>query len=92
MDMVKECMVVADQCGYKVKTAPFPMLGGGTDSAEMAKAGIESTCLSGMSLDGFGDAPAYHTTRDTIDAVDPIAVEAAIEIGLAYIKRKDSML
>ena len=68
------------------------MFAGGTDAAEMAKAGIEATCLAGMSMKSYGDEPAYHTSRDTIDAVDRRAVEAAIEIGLAYIKRKDATL
>lgn len=88
-DMVEECIQIADNLGYETKAKPFPMLAGGTDAAEMAKAGVEATCLAGMSMEGYGDNPAYHTTRDTIDAVDPKAVEAAIEIGIAYIRKKD---
>lgn len=90
--MVNECTLVAEGNGYKIAQRPFPMFAGGTDAAEMAKAGIEATCLAGMSMKSYGDEPAYHTSRDTIDAVDRRAVEAAIEIGLAYIKRKDATL
>jgi len=90
--MVEECQLVAESCGYNVRSSKFPMFAGGTDAAEMAKAGVEATCLAGMPFVTYGSDPAYHTTRDTIDAVDARAVEAAIEIGSAYIQRKDALL
>lgn len=90
--MVDECLLVANSLGHQASSNPFPMFAGGTDAAEMAKAGIEATCLAGMPFDTYGAEPAYHTTRDTIDAVDPKAVEAAIEIGLGYIRRKDNQV
>jgi len=90
--MVDECLEVAKELNYSIKKVSFPFLAGGTDAAEFAKAGIEATTLAGMSWTNKKGQPAYHTTRDTIEAVDPEAVSRCIDIGINYIKRKDSQI
>ncbi len=88
-DMVDEVTQVAKELGYDVSPSKFPLMAGGTDAAEFAKIGVEATTLAAMSWTKRGEDPAYHTTRDTIDAVDPIAVSRSIEMGIAYIRSKD---
>ncbi|MEM1119464.1 MAG: M28 family peptidase, partial [Bacteroidota bacterium] len=91
-DMAQECSDVAKSLGYDIGTTVFPFMAGGTDSAEFAKEGIESTCLAAMSWTDRGEAPAYHTLRDTIEAVDPEAVKTSIEVGIHYILQKDKAI
>jgi len=87
--MVNECVESANALGYRMKKTLFPLMAGGTDAAEFAKAGVEATTLAAMSWTKRSDGVAYHTTRDTIDAVDPIAVSRSIETAIHYILKKD---
>lgn len=87
--MAEQCSQIADQLGYQVPPVKFPFMAGGTDAAEFAKAGIEATTLAAMNWEDKGDAPAYHTRRDTIEAVDPIAVERSIDLAIHYVLEKD---
>lgn len=89
MDMASDCVAIAEKLGYTIPTSPFPFLAGGTDAAELAKAGVEAITLAAMNWDTKEGLVAYHTLRDTIEAVDPIAVERSIAIGLAFIEEKD---
>jgi len=91
-DMVAGISDVASRLGYDVPESQFPIMAGGTDAAEFAKAGVEATTLAAMSWTNRGEDPAYHTTRDTIEAVDPIAVSRSIEIGVKYIEEKDNKI
>lgn len=87
--MANDCIDVAADRGYQLDKRPFPLLAGGTDAGEFAKAGIDAVTLSAINFTDKGENPAYHTTRDTIDAVDPVAVERCIDIGIHYILKKD---
>ena len=88
-EMADHGVMIGTQLGYDVSTKEFPLLAGGTDAAEFAKVGIEATTLSAMSWTNRTKDSAYHTTRDTIDAVDPEAVKRSIDIGIQYILEKD---
>ena len=87
--MASDCQKVAKGLGYEIPTSPFPFLAGGTDAAEFAKAGVEATTLVAMDWDTKEGEVAYHTLKDTIEAVDEIAVERSIAIGLAFIDHMD---
>lgn len=89
--MVDECANIASEQNITIKKVSFPLMAGGTDAAEFAKAGIEATTLAAMSWSNRGEDVAYHTTRDTIEAVDPIAVENSIRLALAYIRKMDEV-
>ena len=91
-EMAEECVAIAKQLGYDSKTAAFPFLAGGTDAAEFAKAGVEATTLVGMDWTTMTQSRAYHTTRDTISAVDEEAVARAIQIGVQYILQKEKTI
>ena len=87
--MVNECTDVATSLGHKTSLQPFPFAAGGTDAAEFAKAGLDATTIVGMGFTPETKPDAYHTLKDTIDSVDPKAVEATLEIGIHYIRKKD---
>tara|TARA_B100000497_G_scaffold115438_1_gene138971 strand:- start:25 stop:1257 length:1233 start_codon:yes stop_codon:yes gene_type:complete len=89
-DMAVEGVTIANELGYDVGTKIFPLLAGGTDAAEFAKIGIEATTLAAMSWTKRDQNSAYHTTRDTIEAVDQEAVKRTIDIGIAYVLKKDN--
>jgi Zn-dependent M28 family amino/carboxypeptidase len=90
--MAQECQQIAERLGYQATTKPVQFLLGGTDAAELAKIGVEATNLMAMPWGNSDRAAAYHTMKDTIDAVEPAAVQASIEIAIEYVKQKEQQL
>ncbi len=88
-EMAAECVKLAADLGYTSHTEPIAFLSGGTDAGEFGKIGIEATTLMGMPWNAAGREIIYHTPNDTVDAIEPKAVEAAIEIAYSYIRLKD---
>ncbi len=76
--------------GLPSATKPIAFLTGGTDAAELAKAGMRATSLIAMKWGNDARSSSYHTPRDTIDAVDPAAVEALIRLGARFIEFLDA--
>jgi Zn-dependent M28 family amino/carboxypeptidase len=70
---------------------PIAFLTGGTDAAELAKAGVRATSLIAMKWGNDARANAYHTPADTVDAIQPEAVEAVIRLGVAFAERLDAL-
>ncbi len=91
-EMAEKGAAIGKELGYEVGVQPFPFLAGGTDAAEFAKAGIEATTLAAMDWENREADTAYHTTRDTIAAVDREAVRRSIAIGIRYVSEKDKDL
>jgi len=87
--MVADAQKAAEEEGYKTKAMPIPFGGGATDSGEFGRIGVESTCLLAMPTNALRMDLAYHTERDTVDAIDEEAVEACLKVALRYIKNKD---
>jgi len=90
--MANEGVQIGADLGYALNTRVFPLLAGGTDAAEFAKIGVEATTLAAMSWTKRTKDSAYHTSRDTIEAVDLEAVKRSIEIGITYVLKKDKNL
>lgn len=90
LGMAKQGATIGKNLGFAVGVHPFPFLAGGTDAAEFAKAGVEATTLAAMDWENREADIAYHTTRDTIDAVDREAVRRSIAIGVNYVLAKDN--
>ncbi|MHB0897347.1 MAG: M28 family peptidase [Spirochaetales bacterium] len=67
-------------------TKPIAFLTGGTDAAELAAAGVHATSLIAMRWGNDARSSAYHTPRDTIDSVDPAAVEGLIRLGARFVE------
>jgi aminopeptidase YwaD len=88
--MAKECAAIAGDFGYRAKLFRMFFGAGATDAAELAKIGAEATTLMAMSTKIEKSAFFYHTALDTIDRVQPEAVEACLKIISEYITRKDA--
>ena len=90
-EMAEECTQAAKQLGWDMGLVKFPFLAGGTDAAEFAKIGVEATTLAAMSWTIKEGDIAYHTTRDTIEAVDEEAVSRSIAVAIQYVLEKDKV-
>jgi hypothetical protein len=81
---------LAEAEGFPANVQPIAFLTGGTDAAELAKAGAHATSLLAMRWGNEERSAAYHTPRDTVDSVDPEAVEALIRLGIALAQSLDA--
>lgn len=90
-EMAEECTQAAKQLGLDMGRVKFPFLGGGTDAAEFAKIGVEATTLAAMSWTIKAGEIAYHTTRDTVEAIDEEAVSRSIAVAIQYVLEKDKV-
>lgn len=87
--MAQECSQIAAALGHSAAVMPLGPGGGGTDAAAFAKNGVESTSVIGISASGIGKKTVYHTPQDTVEHIEPQAVEVALDIVVNYIMRKD---
>ncbi len=87
--MATECVEIAGSMGYEAHSKKIAFLTGGTDAAEAAKIGIESTTLIAMPWTNSTRSNVYHTPLDTVEAIDEKAVEQTISIAIKYIERLD---
>jgi Zn-dependent M28 family amino/carboxypeptidase len=93
-EMANECKEIATSLGYKAKVAKMPLGGGSTDAAAFAQKGIEATNLIAMEINPakLEDDMVYHTSKDTIDYIQPEVVEQALNIIKEYILKKDRQI
>jgi len=88
-DMAEECRSLAAELGYDSEFfAIYPGVGG-TDAAEFAKAGVEATTLIAMPTDIEKETVVYHTPNDTVEHIEPEAVEAVLAIAMSYVNKKE---
>lgn len=87
--MAAQCGDIAANLGYPVRLIPFPPGAGGTDAAEFAKIGVEATTLIAMPTKLHHKKVVYHTLDDTVEHIEPAAVEATLKIALGYILKKE---
>ena len=77
-ELARECVHIAKAMGYDAKAESIPIFGGATDAASAARVGLTATTLSAAS---YSDG-VYHSSDDTLSAIDPLAVEHAISIAI----------
>ncbi len=82
--LTAECLEIAAGLGYPVRAIRFPFGGGGTDAGQFARIGVESVSLIGVSTRPIRKDIDYHTTRDTVDNIDPAAVEAGLNLAANF--------
>ncbi len=87
--MATTCVETALSMGYQAKSQKIAFLTGGTDAAESARVGLESTTLIGMPWGNSERGSVYHTPSDTVDHIDEQAVEQAISIAIRFIENLD---
>ncbi len=84
-----ESLRVSDELGYAVKAIRLPFGGGGTDAGRFARIGVKAASLIGMSTRLIRKDIVYHTSRDTVENIEPEAVEAGFNIIANVILEKD---
>jgi hypothetical protein len=90
--MAQDLKEIATSLGYKSKVAKMPWGGGSTDAASFGQVGIDASCMLALEMDPrkLEQALVYHTSKDTTDAIEPEAVEQALNVVHEYILKKDS--
>jgi Zn-dependent M28 family amino/carboxypeptidase len=88
-DMMEECSAIAAELGYPVKMIPIPAFAGATDAARFAEIGVEALSIIGMHIPPIRENPGFHTPSDTVEQIEPQAVEACLDIACRYILEKD---
>ncbi len=76
----------ARECGIELRTFGMVFGAGATDAAESARAGIPSTTIIGIPTAVVRTGLVYHTPRDTVEHVEPAAVEASLSIALRFLE------
>jgi hypothetical protein len=84
-----ECQQIAGLAGYPARLTPMLFGGGATDAAELAKVGVKATTMIAMPTDIIRDGLVYHTLQDTIDRVEPAAVQACLRVIHNFILKKE---
>ena len=79
-------MDCAQQEGLEAKRINLVM--GGTDAAPFSQAKLPSTTI--ICQDSTRLVPNYHTRHDTLDNIDPLALEHSFQLVLAMLRRLDS--
>jgi Zn-dependent M28 family amino/carboxypeptidase len=89
--LAQTCVDLAHAAGLKAGFGVMRFGGGATDAVNFAKAGVSATTLIAMSSQIVRDGLVYHTMRDTVDAIEPAAVEACLTVAerLAYFLDRD---
>ena len=92
--LATKCVSISKELGYKnARTEDLMFLTGGTDAAEAASVGIESTTLLGIPFspkNSKGERVVYHQPEDTIDHVEPEIVEATLSIFTKFVEEVDN--
>jgi aminopeptidase YwaD len=89
--MAEKCGATAAELGYPVKMIPIPTFAGATDAARFSEIGVEALSIVGMSIPPIRENPGFHTPDDTVEQIEPEAVEACLEIAYHYILDKDRL-
>lgn len=87
--VVSDVLAVARDLGHRLKRAPIPFGGGGTDAAAFAVAGIDAASIVGMPMSIISTGHRYHTSQDTVENIEAGAVAAVLEIAAGYIRMID---
>lgn len=88
--MATGCVDIAKSMGYKAKSQALPLLAGGTDAAEGARAGLHAVTLTAMPWDDTSKPAVYHTLQDLPQAIEPAVIEEAISIAIKFVDLLDA--
>ena len=91
-ETAQECQQIACQAGYPARLTRMLFGGGSTDAAELAKIGVKATTMIAMPTEIIRDGLVYHTLQDTIERVEPAAVQACLRVIHDFILQKEQMI
>ncbi len=83
------CLETASELGYNAKKLTLPF-GSGTDAAAFAKAKAKAVTVIAMSTSLLDEGHVYHTLGDTLESIEPEAVEAVFNIAANTVIKIDS--
>jgi hypothetical protein len=89
-EFADKCKSLAERLGYTARLFPFTFGGGGTDAAEFARIGVKATTMIAMASEWVREELHYHTSRDTVDKIEPAVVTAAMRIAAELVSDLDS--
>jgi aminopeptidase YwaD len=87
--LVDRLIACAKECGLAIRTFGMIFGAGGTDAAESARAGIPSTSIVALPTELVRSGLVYHTPRDTVEHIEPAAVEACMRIALRFLEHME---
>lgn len=87
--LAKTLQKISGKLGYQAKLIPMRQGYGATDAAELAKIGVQATTLAALSADITSGKVVYHTHQDNVEHLDPMVIQAAIEILSAFLKHAE---
>lgn len=82
-----EVCQVAGSMGYEVRTGSLPLMGGASDAASAARAGLEAVTLMGIPLSGAA-SDIIHTKEDTLDKLDQHTLEEVVSICIKFVESR----
>jgi hypothetical protein len=88
-ELAEECQALASRAGLTSRLVRMVFGGGSTDAAELAKIGVPATTMLAMPTDLVRDGLVYHTVNDTVDAIEPEAVRACLEVAFRLVEELD---
>jgi hypothetical protein len=88
-ELAEECQGLANRAGLSSRLTRMVFGGGSTDAAELTKAGVKATTMLAMPTDLVRDGLVYHTVNDTVDAIEPEAVRACLEVASRLVEELD---
>lgn len=90
-ELAEELVSLAKSLGYTGKVSAMTFGGGATDAASFGKIGIPATniCAMSFNIHDYKNGFPYHTPKDSVENIEPEAVEAIIEIIVNFIQKRD---
>jgi hypothetical protein len=79
----------AGELGHSIKVSSIPIFAGATDAARFAEIGVEASSIVGLPIPPIREELGFHTQNDTVERIEPEAVEVCLEIAQRYIMEKD---
>jgi aminopeptidase YwaD len=88
-ELAEDCQALAGRVGLASRLTRMVFGGGSTDAAELTRAGVQATTMLAMPTDLVRDGLVYHTVKDTVDAIEPEAVRACLEVAFRLVEKID---
>lgn len=89
-EMAHELQDLFASLGYSSTLFPLLFGAGGTDSAEFAKIGVDAATIIAVPTEFETEEEIfYHTSRDTVENIEPEVVSAVISVLIRYILEKE---
>jgi aminopeptidase YwaD len=88
-ELAEECRALAGSAGLTSRLTRMVFGGGSTDAAELTRVGVRATTMLAMPTALVRDGLVYHTVNDTVDAIEPEAVRACLEVACRLVDKLD---